>query len=138
VHNSPALRRWAFPLGSLLLVLVLLFQESFTAGAASQSPVAPAPALTTIGGWTTLAGSLPSHLNAATRLARVAATHRLALTVSLRIHDAAGLDRTIASLYDPSSPSYHHFLSVGDFTKRFGATPAAQARVRSWLLNEGL
>jgi subtilase family serine protease len=120
------------------MVLVLLFQESFTAGAASQTPIAPTPALTTIGGWTTLAGSLPAHLSAATRLARVAETHRVAVTISLRIHDAAGLDRTIADLYDPASPTYHQFLSVGDFATQFGAAPSVQAQVRSWLTKQGL
>ena len=36
------------------------------------------------------------------------------------MRDQAGLDSFLQELYDPSSPSYRHFLTVEQFTERFG------------------
>ena len=47
-------------------------------------------------------------------------TMRIVLVLPLRNQDE--LDSLLQDLYDPSSPSYHHFLSVDEFTARFGPT----------------
>jgi len=47
-------------------------------------------------------------------------TMRLVLVLPLR--DQAGLDSFLEELYDPSSSSYRQFLSVEQFTERFGPT----------------
>jgi subtilase family serine protease len=44
------------------------------------------------------------------------------LDVVLPLRDQAGLDAFVKELYDPSSPSYRHFLTVPEFTERFGPT----------------
>jgi kumamolisin len=120
------------------MVLVLLFQETFTARVRAQAPVSPTPGLTSIAGWTSIAGSLPSNLKAATRLARVSAARHVEITVSLKLHDAAGLQRTLSEMYNPASPSYHHFLGVQEFAQRFGATTNTVERVGSWLQANGM
>src|SRR5579871_2705697 len=42
------------------------------------------------------------------------------LDIVLPLRDPAGLNRFLAAVYNPSSPSYRHFLSVREFTARFG------------------
>jgi len=44
------------------------------------------------------------------------------LNIVLPLSDPAGLDNFLAALYDPKSASYRHFLTVSEFTARFGPT----------------
>lgn len=44
------------------------------------------------------------------------------LDVVLPLRDPAGLEAFLKELYDPASPSYRHFLTVPEFTERFGPT----------------
>ncbi len=46
------------------------------------------------------------------------------LDVVLRLRDQAGLDSFLKELYDPNSPSYRRFLTVSEFTERFGPSQA--------------
>ena len=47
-------------------------------------------------------------------------TRVLRLDLVLPIRDQTGLDNFLEELYDPSSPSYRHFLTVSEFTSKFG------------------
>ncbi|WP_158819649.1 FG-GAP-like repeat-containing protein [Granulicella sp. S156] len=58
-----------------------------------------------------LVGSLPSE-------------KQLNLTVVLPLRNQSELTSLLSRLYDPSSPDYRHFLSVGQFTDQFGPTVA--------------
>jgi subtilase family serine protease len=49
-------------------------------------------------------------------------TQILQLNMVLPLRDQAGLHTFLRRLYDPSSPTYHHFLNVQQFTERFGPT----------------
>jgi kumamolisin len=42
------------------------------------------------------------------------------LDIVLPLRDPAGLDSFLNELYDPTSPSYRHFVTVPEFTERFG------------------
>ena len=42
------------------------------------------------------------------------------LDIVLTVRNQAGLDSFLKELYDPASPSYRHFLTVPEFTERFG------------------
>ena len=53
-------------------------------------------------------------------LSPLPATQSLRLDIVLPLRDQAGLDNFLQELYDPSSPSYRHFLSVSEFTAQFG------------------
>jgi subtilase family serine protease len=44
------------------------------------------------------------------------------LSISLPQRDPAGLDALLRDIYDPSSPNFRHYLSVAEFTGRFGPT----------------
>jgi subtilase family serine protease len=46
----------------------------------------------------------------------------MTLDVVLPLRDPAGLESFLKQLYNPSSPSYRHFLTVPEFTQRFGPT----------------
>jgi subtilase family serine protease len=47
---------------------------------------------------------------------------RISLAISLPLRDSAGLEDLLQQIYDPQSPSYRHYLSVAEFTERFGPT----------------
>ena len=53
-------------------------------------------------------------------LNRLPATQSLRVDIVLPLRDPAGLEKFLQELYDPSSPSYRHFLTVPEFTARFG------------------
>ncbi len=64
----------------------------------------------------------------AVRNGQVRATGRLPKNQVLQLNmvlpprDPAGLNTLLRRLYDPTSPSYRHFLTVQEFTDRFGPT----------------
>ena len=55
-------------------------------------------------------------------LNRLPETQTLRLDVVLPLRDPAGLEKFLQDVYDPSSASYRHFLTVPEFTARFGPT----------------
>jgi len=50
----------------------------------------------------------------------------------------AGEAATLHALYDPSSPAYRQFLSVSDFSQRFGVPQSRRDTITSWLRDGGL
>ena len=56
------------------------------------------------------------------RLRELGAAQTLKLSIALPLRNETALDSLLQQLYDPASPSYHHWLSVGEFTNRFGPT----------------
>src|SRR5689334_16301828 len=46
----------------------------------------------------------------------------LQLTVALPMRHQGELNALLGALYNPQSPLFHHWLSVAEFTKRFGPT----------------
>ena len=42
------------------------------------------------------------------------------------------------AIYDPSSPSYHDFLTPAQFAAAYGVAPATTKAVQSWLASGGL
>ena len=53
-------------------------------------------------------------------LSPMSATRTLRLDLVLPLRDETGLENFLQELYDPSSPSYRQFLTVTDFTAKFG------------------
>jgi subtilase family serine protease len=49
-------------------------------------------------------------------------TQTLRINILFPVRDQAGLDEFLQEVYDPSSPSYRQFLTVPEFTARFGPT----------------
>ena len=65
------------------------------------------------------------------------ATQSMSLDLVLPLRDQAGLESTLQGLYDPSSPSYRHFLTVQEFTEKFGPTQADYDNVISFAKANG-
>jgi kumamolisin len=69
---------------------------------------------------------LTRHVREITRTGQAPATGRLPesqtmqLNLVLPLRDPDGLKAFLADIYDPSSFSYHRFLTVAEFTERFG------------------
>jgi kumamolisin len=70
--------------------------------------------------------ALTAHVTgqAAQFAASVPPTQILELSLSLPVRDAPGLRTLVRDLYNPASPLFRQYLSVADFTARFGPTQA--------------
>ncbi|HSY73734.1 MAG TPA: S53 family serine peptidase [Alloacidobacterium sp.] len=55
---------------------------------------------------------------------RLPATQAMSLNIVLPLRDPAGLKLFLEDVYNPTSSSYRHFLTVPEFTERFGPTQA--------------
>lgn len=74
----------------------------------------------------------------ATRAVAVRPSRPVQLEVALKPSHEAALHRLLSSLYDPSSPTFHHFLAHGAFARRFAPSRSAVARLRAFLAGHGL
>jgi subtilase family serine protease len=89
---------------------------------------------------TTLLGTHPPMARPENESGRVPAGTKLegvALEFSRTPEQQAALDALIAAQLDPSSPSYHQWLTSDEFGARFGAADADLSRVQSWLMQHG-
>jgi len=68
---------------------------------------------------------------------RLPETQTLRLDIVLPLRDQAGLEKFLQEVYDPSSPSYRHFLTVPEFTARFGPTQEDYDAVVQYALSNG-
>ena len=70
------------------------------------------------------------------------ATAPAAKSVTARVYlsprDPAALDRAVAAVSTPTSPSYRHFITPAQFRSQFGPAPDAAAKVSAWLRGAGL
>jgi subtilase family serine protease len=95
------------------LVAYLLPVVAVVLGTTMVSQAEPRPLLTrhvrdvTVSGEASLVGRLPG-------------AQSLRIDVVLALGDRAGLESFLQKVYDPSSLSYRHFLTVEQFTERFG------------------
>jgi kumamolisin len=62
------------------------------------------------------------------------------LTVGLLLHtkDQAGQRTLLKNLYNPHSPSYHHWLNAGEFAARFAPSSSEIAAATNYLTSSGL
>ena len=71
-------------------------------------------------------------------VAHVSGTQHLSLAISLPLRNQAELDDLFQRIYDPQSPSYHKYLSVQEFTERFGPTESDYAALLRFAVFNGL
>jgi len=105
-----------------LLCASALFLATAQAQRPTQTTHVPAAVLT---GIAPLVGHVPSD-------------QRLSLAVSLPLRNQAELEDLLQRLYDPQSPSFHQYLSVQEFTARFGPTEADYAAAINFARANGL
>src|ERR1039457_279366 len=91
---------------SLIITASLLFL-------APSAPAAPSQ---------TLRGHVPAAVAQLQPAGRLPATNRLHLAVALAPRNRDGLEKLLRDQQDPHSPSYHQYLSLEEFTTRFGPT----------------
>jgi hypothetical protein len=89
-------------------------------------------------GWKTLRGHVPPVTSRLTAIGSLPATNELRLALGLPLRDAAGLDKFLAGICDPASPSFRHYLTPEEFTARFGPTEADYAAVKEFARTNGL
>ena len=58
----------------------------------------------------------------AQQVGRLPQTQELSLDIVLPLRDEAALEDFLAEVYNPRSSSYRHFLTVSEFTEKFGPT----------------
>ena len=71
-------------------------------------------------------------------LNRCTATQSLSLDIALPLRNESELDDLLQELYDPQSTSFHQFLSVQEFTERFGSQREDYAAVVRFAEQHGL
>ena len=64
-------------------------------------------------------------------------TMPMEITVVLALHNTAELEQLTHDQQDPSSPSYHKWLTTAEFNARFGPTKADADAVAQWLKTAG-
>ncbi len=69
---------------------------------------------------------------------RLPANRFLRLNIALPLRNESELDDLLRGLYDPQSVLYHQFLSVQEFTERFGPTEEDYAEVIRFARRNGL
>jgi subtilase family serine protease len=101
-----------------------------------------AMALTVLGSESAAQSVLTRHVHQergeAAPLNRLAANQSLRLNIALPLRNEAELDDLLLKLYDPQSSFFHQFLSVDEFTDRFGPSKADYATVVHFAEENGL
>jgi subtilase family serine protease len=69
---------------------------------------------------------------------RLPGSQQLRVALTLRLRNQEELQGLLHDLYDPNNPSYRHFLSVEEFTVRFGPTVADYDCVAQFAKSNGL
>jgi subtilase family serine protease len=71
-------------------------------------------------------------------IGRLSGSQTLQLNLVLPLRDPAGLEKFLGEVYDPSSPSYRHFVTPTEFTARFGPLQAQYDEVVAFAKANGL
>jgi hypothetical protein len=85
--------------------------------------------------------ALQSHVTApasAKLVGRIPESQQMSLAISLPLRNQQQLGALLQQLEDPSSPSYHHYLTVAQFTEQFGPTVADYQQVIAFAQSHGL
>ena len=89
-------------------------------------------------------GSHTRHVHAeiqggeAPMVGKPAATQVMNLDIVLPVRDREGLKALAASITDPQSPMFRHYITPSEFTERFGPTQADYDTIRSYMQERGL
>lgn len=68
---------------------------------------------------------------------RLPESQSMRIVLMLPLGDQAGLDAFLKEAYDPSSASYRKFLTVEQFTEKFGPAAGDYATVKQWAKDNG-
>lgn len=116
--------------GVLVVALAALATSATAVGAADATPAKPSD------GRQVLAGSLAPDIAGARATGSASSTASRTVQVWLRGNQTAA-EAFAAKVSDPSSPSYHHYLTPAQYAQRFGPSASDTAAVRTWLGDQG-
>jgi len=85
-----------------------------------------------------LSGHVPVAAMRLKPVGRLPTTKRLDLAIGLPLRNQAELNGLLEQLYDPASPQYRHYLTLDQFTERFGATKEDYDAVTAFAKLHGL
>jgi len=80
-----------------------------------------------------IAHNTPNYVKTAKNLGTVNPASTIEVSVWLNPHNRAGMDALAASLYDPTSPNFRHFLTHAQIASKFSPTAAEAKTVRAFL-----
>jgi len=84
-----------------------------------------------------LNGEVVAGLNRARDLGPVAASKKVVVAITVQ-RNLAALYRAEWAMYNPHSPTYHHFLTPADYQQRYGAPLARVNAIRAFGTSHGL
>lgn len=79
-----------------------------------------------------VAHNTPRYLDSARNLGSVDPSEVIEVSIWLQLHNQKGFDVLTASLYNPKSPNYRHWLKPKDIAARFGPTDDEATTVRQF------
>jgi len=85
-----------------------------------------------------IANNVPGFTKAATLVGLTEPTKIIDVMVWLKPRDKAGLDRLVASLYDPTAANYRHWLTPSGFAAAYAPTDEDASTVAQFLSSSGL
>ena len=71
-------------------------------------------------------------------IGQLPATERLNLSIGLPLRNQKSFDELLARIYDPTSPTFRHYLTPGQFAEQFGPKEADYAAVMTFAKTNGL
>ena len=74
----------------------------------------------------------------AQQVGRLPQSQEMSLDIVLPLRDEAALEDFLAAVYNPRSSSYRHFLTVAEFTEKFGPSVADYDAVLKYAKSNGL
>ena len=82
------------------------------------------------------ATTVPGAISTATNMGSPDPTMQMGITVWLKMHDKVRFDQALEDLYDPASPTFHHWMTASDLS-RYAPTDAEVRVVRNELQAHG-
>jgi kumamolisin len=109
----------------LLTLVAMVSGATIVSQAQPQSPVTRHTRAAVVSGRLPLVGHLP-------------ATQSMQITLVLQHRNQPELDQLLKDLYDRTSPSFHKFVTVEQFTEQFGPSRGDYETVKSFATSHGL
>ena len=81
---------------------------------------------------------VPSIVGQARMIGRRLSSSPIQILVSLKLRHTAQLDAFLRAVHNPASPEYHHFLTPGQFTAKYGPSRTQVRAVMNYLRSQGL
>jgi subtilase family serine protease len=95
-------------------------------------------ALGSTSGGQVIPNNMPGFVKTAKLVGPTDSTKTIDVMIWLKLRDRAGLDTLAGNLYDPKSPSYHHWIKPTDFERMFAPSAQDVAAVKDFFTSNGL